>query len=230
VHSEDGTSSINIYDITPFSAIDYPEKLSAIIWIGGCNLRCLYCHNPEIVFGENIFPFEKVESFLKKRRNVLQGVVISGGEPTLHPSFLEIIERVKRLGYLIKIDTNGALPSVLREGIKNGFVDYVAIDFKATREKYKLITGKNIYDNVLETIKLLNASKIEFEVRTTVHSFLLGKEDIEEIAQELKKVGYRGVYYLQNFSFSGKTLKSIKHPHLSIQNWKLNLPVEYKIR
>ena len=122
-----------IYNITPFTLLDYPDKSACIFWYAGCNMRCLYCYNPEIVLGKGTATFSEAISFLKSRQGLLDAVVFSGGECLIHKNILDQIKTVKELGFLIKIDTNGSNPNVLKQLIKSNLIDYVALDFKGTK-------------------------------------------------------------------------------------------------
>ncbi len=126
------------------SFIDYPGKISAVVFAQGCNFRCPYCHNPELVdperFCDNLL-MEDVYAYLEKRKGKLDGVVITGGEPTLQSDLMPFIQRVKSLGYLVKLDTNGSRPRVLQNIIQKGILDYIAMDIKAPFEKYSRVTG-----------------------------------------------------------------------------------------
>ncbi len=202
-------NSIKVYDLTPFTLIDYPDKISCVIWLAGCNMRCPYCHNPDIVFGKNEKSFDEILSFLKRRKRVLEGVVISGGEPTNDKNLFFICQKIKEIGYKIKIDTNGSNPLVIKELIERKLIDFVALDIKATKDKYENITGRDLFDKVIKTLKIINESEIEAEVRTTVHTALLDEKDIKEIAEILKENNFKGKYFIQNFVDHGKTLKKL---------------------
>lgn len=186
-----------VYDITPFSLLDYPGKVAAIIWFAGCNMRCAYCYNPEIVLGKGRRSFEEALDFLETRKTLLEAVVLSGGECTLHKSLPAFAAAIKQKGYLVKLDTNGTHPELLEVLIGQGLVDYVAIDFKAPANKYSMVTGASHYDSFVKTLQLLVNTSLPFEVRTTVHSALLQQGDIEQMCQVLKEHNYTGNYYLQ---------------------------------
>ena len=122
--------------------IDYPEKVSAIVWTVGCNFRCPFCYNKEIVTGDvELIPEQQVFSFLKKRKNMLEGLVVTGGEPLLQDDIENFCKKVKKLDYLVKIDTNGSFPERLQKLIHDGLVDYIAMDVKAPLGKYEKITN-----------------------------------------------------------------------------------------
>ncbi|BAF70874.1 anaerobic ribonucleoside-triphosphate reductase activating protein [Nitratiruptor sp. SB155-2] len=217
-------SSINIYDITPFTLLDFPDTPAAIFWLAGCNMYCPYCHNAEIVHGKNRYPFQKALEFLQKRRGLLEGVVISGGEPTLHPELQTICSSIKELGFLIKLDTNGSRPEVVQRLLDADLLDFVALDLKAPPYKQTLFASFNLYDRVLQTLRFLLRSSTPFEVRTTVHTDLLEEGDIQYLAALLEKEGYKGPYYIQNFRNAPKTLQPIPE-----QNRTLSTDIPFSI-
>lgn len=186
-----------LYDISPFTLLDYPNKAACIFWFVGCNMRCLYCYNPEIVLGKGKISMEKAEEFLRSRKGLLQAVVFSGGECTMHPDMKELVRIAKKLGYLIKIDTNGARPNVIKKLIDESLLDYVALDFKGIGQKFNEITVNESFRAFEETFLLLRNSNIDFEVRTTIHSTLLSKMDINSMICYLESMGYNRNYYLQ---------------------------------
>ncbi|WP_309508781.1 anaerobic ribonucleoside-triphosphate reductase activating protein [Flavobacterium cyclinae] len=188
-----------IHSFTPFTLLDYPDKSACIFWFAGCNMKCDYCYNPEIVFGKGSFYFSEIISFLKSRRNLLDAVVLSGGECLIHKDIIPFIKLVKSLGFLIKVDTNGSQPKVLEKLIEEKLIDYVALDFKGPKEKFYAITKSNFYTQFLSCLELLQASSIPFEVRTTYHSSLLNSEDIAAMQNVLLVLGYDKDYYIQNF-------------------------------
>lgn len=188
-----------IHSFTPFTLLDYPDKSACILWFAGCNMKCDYCYNPEIVFGKGLFYFSEIFSFLKTRRNLLDAVVFSGGECLIHKDIILIIKLVKSLGFLIKVDTNGSQPKVLEKLIKEKFIDYVALDFKGTKEKFFAITKSDFYSQFISCFELLQKSTIPFEIRTTYHSSLLNPEDIASMQNVLVELGYDKTYFIQNF-------------------------------
>ena len=183
-----------------FSLIDYPGKICAIIFTQGCNFRCPYCHNPELVNArrpQHPIPEEDVFSFLKKRRNKLDAVVITGGEPILQVDLLEFLEKIKTMGYLIKLDTNGSDPRVIEKIIDRRLADYLAMDVKAPLEKYQEITNSNIdYDEIKQSIRLIMHSGIDYEFRTTIVKSQLSEENILEIGKLIRGAK---LYVLQRF-------------------------------
>ena len=200
-----------IYSITPFTLLDYPHKTACILWFAGCNMRCLYCYNPDIVLGKGKLSFQEVLKFLKTRVNLLDGVVLSGGECTLHKNIIDLILEIKKLGFLVKIDTNGTTPKTLDGLIKEKLIDYVALDFKAPTNKFESITKSNLYSEFFCSLKLLINNNVPFEVRTTLHSSLLIQNDIQKMIDVLEEVNYKGVYYIQNFVNNTKTLTELEN-------------------
>lgn len=187
------------------SLIDYPEKISAIVFTQGCNFNCPYCHNPELLknSSENVIDESLLFSFLKSRVGKLDGVVITGGEPTLYFDLPEFVFKIKQLGFMVKLDTNGSNPIVLKKMFEDGLLDYVAMDVKAPIEKYQeFFNSKNCIDNVLKTIEIIMNSGVDYEFRTTVEKSLLSFDDFVEIGEMIKGAKK---YYLQRF-VSTKTL------------------------
>ncbi len=211
-HNLQSTGAVKpIYSITPFTLLDYPDKTACILWFAGCNMRCVYCYNPDIVFGKGKLSFNEALKFLNARKNLLDGVVLSGGECTLHKNIISLIKEIKSLGLLVKIDTNGSKPKVLEQLIKENYIDYVALDFKATKDKFKKITESDLYSNFITSLKLLIDKKIPFEIRTTIHSLLLDQADLNEMIRVLKSCNYTGTYYLQNYLDNTKTIGNIQN-------------------
>lgn len=199
----------SIYSITPFTLLDYPDHTACILWFAGCNMRCGYCYNPEIVTGKGKVSFEEVLAFLKKRKNLLDGVVLSGGECTMHQDLPWYASEVKRLGMKIKIDSNGSRPHVLENLISENLVDYIALDFKALPQDFEKITKSDFFDQFKESLDVLLDFKVPFEVRTTVHSELISKEKLSRMAGFLYDHGYRGKYFLQHFVGEKKTIEEL---------------------
>lgn len=162
--------------IQKFTLLDFPGHIACILFTGGCNYRCGFCHNPEFVLPEelaklrkNFIPEEAALNFLKKRRGMLDGVVISGGEPTIMPDLERFIRKVRNLGFAVKLDTNGNHPEVLRSLIGKGLVDYVAMDFKTSLSGYRALVGNGADEMKLrESIELLKEGAVEYEFRTTL--------------------------------------------------------------
>ncbi|TNE32286.1 MAG: anaerobic ribonucleoside-triphosphate reductase activating protein [Alphaproteobacteria bacterium] len=189
-----------IYGTTPFTLLDFPERTACIIWFSGCNMRCGYCHNPEIVKGKGLYDVEKVYAFLERRKHVLDGVVLSGGEASSYPGLPAFIKKVRTMGYAVKLDTNGIRPDLLDAFLKDGLLDYIALDYKAPIDKFKAVTNVAKFGLFSDTLDMLcRQQRIPFEVRTTVHTSLLDEEDIITIMRDLELRGYKGIYYIQNF-------------------------------
>lgn len=169
-------------------------------------MRCPYCYNSEIVFGTGKVTFSECEQFLNKRKGLLDAVVFSGGECLIHKNIIEQIREVKKMGFLIKIDTNGSNPAVLEALMVEEIIDYVALDFKSTREKFAKLTHSNLYNKFEKSLKLLVNSKLDFEVRTTFHSALLSIENLNEMVGILEDYGYMGNFYVQLFRNTGSTI------------------------
>jgi len=193
-------SKTGIYNLTQFTMLDYQGKLSCIIWFAGCNMQCQYCHNPQIVNSTGDYSLEKIKEFLKSRVGKLEAVVLSGGEATLYKGLPELAKFIKDLGFLVKLDTNGTNPKMVKKMIDDGLVDYIALDYKATKEKFEFITDCKLWDKFQATLKILvdNQNNVPFEVRTTWHSELLSKNDIDEILSDLNSKNYKAKFYLQN--------------------------------
>ena len=189
------------------SLLDYPDILSAIIWTAGCNFRCPFCYNKQLVLGKTeIISEETILSFLEKRRDVLEGLSISGGEPLLQEDIVDFTEKVKKLNYLIKIDTNGAFPEKLKELIDKKLVDYVSMDVKAPKEKYDQLVGvKTDLSKIEQSIDLIKNEAPDYEFKTTVVPGMLNKKDIVEIAKWLE--GSKQ-FYLQQFKSDSPLVSS----------------------
>lgn len=201
-----------ITSITPFTLQDYPDHTACIFWFSGCNMACGYCHNPDLVKGAyQKISEEKILKFLESRIGLLDAIVLSGGECTMCKSLPEFTKYLKQLGFKVKIDTNGTNPDLLEELISEKTIDYIALDFKSTKSKFYEITKFSNYNLFLKSLKLLCESKINLEVRTTIHTSLLNEEDINEIIKTLNDYNYKGIYYLQNFR-EGGTLEKLTTP------------------
>jgi pyruvate formate lyase activating enzyme len=191
---------MQIAGIQKFTLVDFPGKIAATVFTRGCSFRCGFCHNPELVLPEEFIPLmdeEEIMKFFEKRVGQLQAVCITGGEPTLQADIIPFIQKMKKLGYAIKLDSNGSFPTVLEKIIQTGLIDYIAMDIKASPEKYSLVTNTGIkVSDVKKSIKLIMESGIDYEFRTTVCHLLHKVSDFEEMG-ELIKGAKR--YYIQNF-------------------------------
>jgi pyruvate formate lyase activating enzyme len=199
---------MKILGIQKQSLIEYPGRISAVVFLGGCNLRCQYCYVPHLVLPEEIekqkeIPQKEIFSFLKERRNFLEAVAITGGEPTINKDLPNFIKKIKKLGYLVELETNGTNPEMLKSLIEEKLIDYVATDVKHRLdnfEKYKEITGwvltREMFENIKKSVKILLSGKVDYELRTTIMKEFHKKEDILEICKEIQGAK---VYYLQNY-------------------------------
>lgn len=209
---ETGDEGMIICGMQKTTLLDFPGHVAATLFTGGCNFRCPFCHNGELVTAceEEIhsmqIPQEEIMEFLRKRRTVLEGVCITGGEPTLQKDLRPFIEEVRGLGYLIKLDTNGYRPEVLEELMEAELLDYVAMDIKASRDRYALAAGRKHLDlaNIERSISILKGqSRIPYEFRTTVVKGLHDPEEFEEIG---KWLAGDCTLYLQSFRESSSIL------------------------
>jgi pyruvate formate lyase activating enzyme len=211
-----------IYDITKFTHLDFPEHLACIIWFSGCNMRCDFCYNKDIVFSKDgQYSYSDVLKFLKTRINLLDAVVLSGGEATSH-ELVEFCKQIKKLGFLIKLDTNGTNHNSIEKLLKLKLLDYVALDYKAPLNKYQNITHSNKYDEFSKTLNLLITSDIKFEVRTTLHNDLLNVDDVNTIINDLKNRGYKNNYYIQKFLNTGDNIANLSDPSTIFDETKLS--------
>jgi pyruvate formate lyase activating enzyme len=191
---------MKISGLQKVSLIDYPGRISAVLFTRGCNFRCSYCHNPELVdpdrYGETLSEAE-ILAFLDRRRGKLDAVTLSGGEPTLQPDLLSFASQIRKFGYLIKVDTNGSRPDVLEKLIAAGLVDYLAMDIKGPLEKYQDIAKCDISpETIRQSIGIILSSGVEYEFRTTVVKSLFKTGDISRIAALVKTAR---LFVLQGF-------------------------------
>jgi len=201
-----------IYDYTPFTHLDYPNHLSCIVWFSGCNMRCDYCYNKDIVFSKNgKYSYNDIIDFLKSRKNLLDAVVLSGGEATSH-ELVMFCKVLKIMGYKIKLDSNGTYFNQIKELIELGLVDYIALDYKAPKNKFTQITHSNKYEEFSNTLQLLLDKNFDFEVRTTLHSDLLNENDINDIIKDLDTKGYNKTYYIQEYLDTDSSIANLQIP------------------
>jgi len=184
-----------------FSLIDYPDKICAIVFTQGCNFRCPYCHNPELVEIKRSAPGglkeEEILSFLDRRKGKLDAVTITGGEPLLQSDLELFLSAVKGLGYLVKLDTNGSFSEKLEKIIRSKFIDYIAMDIKTSLDKYnQLINRKIEKKKIIDSIRLIMDSGLDYEFRTTVMGDLFKKDDFYKIGKLIKDAR---LYILQRF-------------------------------
>ena len=195
---------MKIHGFQKLTLLDYPEHLAATVFTGGCNFRCPFCHNSDLLCPGGDAPIvseEEVFSHLKKRKGMLQGVCITGGEPTLQVDLADFDCKVKDLGYLVKLDTNGFRPDVVESLIEKNLLDYVAMDIKAAPENYALATGVPGIDimPICRTVELLKQGNIPYEFRTTVVKGIHTTEEFETIGKWLEG---SDAYYIQSYKHS----------------------------
>ncbi len=182
-----------------FSLIDYPGKISAVIFTKGCNFRCPYCHNPELVIfdGKDLIEEDYIFSFLREKRGKLDGVVLTGGEPTLQSDLINFLKEIKGLGFFTKLDTNGSNPEVIERLLEEKILDYIAMDIKANLEKYNDVTHSNVdIEKIKKSIDIIMHSGIDYEFRTTIVRSQLSKDDILRIGELIRSAEF---YVIQGF-------------------------------
>ena len=195
--------SIGIAGLQKLTLLDYPGKVACTVFLGGCNLRCPFCHNASLVLPRGEAPLLREEEFfefLGKRQGILDGVCVTGGEPLLYPSVGDFLARIRAMGYLVKLDTNGTLPERLEPLLAGHSVDYVAMDIKNSLAGYEAAVGVCVdTDKILRSIELIRSSGIDHEFRTTVVKGIHTEEDVMEMA----RIVGDSAYYLQGFMDSG---------------------------
>ena len=195
------------------SLVDYEGKVACTLFTAGCNFRCPFCHNSDLVIyakNVNYIPFNEILDYLNKRKGMLDAAVITGGEPTLMPDLKEKLYEIKKLGYKVKLDTNGTNPDIVKELVDLNLIDYVAMDIKNSYEGYSKTIGLENYDltKVLESINYLLSGAIDYEFRTTLVREFHTDEDIKDIAKMIQGAKR---YYLQEFKNSGHCIDSSLH-------------------
>lgn len=206
---------MQISGLQKLTLLDFPNRIACTIFTCGCQFKCPFCQNSSLVFVNEKTPLiseEEIFEFLKTRVGILDGVCITGGEPTLQKDLKDLIKKIKNLGFLVKLDTNGYRPEVLKELLDENLLDYVAVDIKNSYEKYGLTTGvKNLDTSKIDdTIRILLSSSIKFEFRTTVVKEFHEMNDFAEIAKIIKGVRH---YYLQQFRDSESCIQSGLHAY-----------------
>ena len=205
--------------------LNYPDKVACTIFTSGCNLRCPFCHNSGLVTNNyNEISFNSIYEYLKKRIGILDGVCITGGEPLIHADIKDYIKKIKDLGYLVKIDTNGCNPKLLKELIDLKLVDYIAMDIKNIYSKYDITSGVKVnIDNIKKSISIIENSGIDYEFRTTIVKEFHSTQDIKEI---LSYISSNSNYYIQNFKNSNdvfnRNLSSFSEKELVEMKNKIN--------
>jgi pyruvate formate lyase activating enzyme len=190
------------------TVLDYPGKLACILFTYGCNYRCPFCHNAALVTdAREEHTVEEILSYIKKRSGVLEGVVVSGGEPFLQPDLEDLLREIKSLGLSVKLDTNGTFPDRLIAAVREGLVDYVAMDIKNAKKKYALTAGvdRTALDAIEQSVDFLKTDAVDYEFRTTLVSELHTEEDMREIGKWIKGAKR---YFLQGFIDSGNLIGS----------------------
>lgn len=200
---------MDIQGLQKVTLLDFPGRVACTVFLAGCNFRCPFCHNASLVTHvdpDRNIPREEVTAFLKKRRGVLDGVCITGGEPLLAPELGDLIREIKNMGYEVKLDTNGSNAERLKTLTASGMIDYVAMDIKNAPGKYGMTIGIDGYDmsNIFRSVEYLMSGKVPFEFRTTVVREFHKREDFEEIGRWLKGAPR---YYLQGFVDSGDVIQ-----------------------
>jgi pyruvate formate lyase activating enzyme len=196
-----------IAGLTPFTLTDFPGKVAAIVFTQGCNFRCPFCHNAKLLGAktdpENFISEASIFDFLESRKGKLDGLVVTGGEPTMHNDLAEFLAKVKGMGFLTKLDTNGSRPEVVKKIIDAGLVDFIAMDLKAPLDSYKRLAGVDVLQEKLsKSIELISKSGIAHQFRTTVVNKLLSDDDLEKI----KKMVPKGSPYVTNKFISKNAL------------------------
>lgn len=200
---------MNVGGLATMTLLDYPGKVAATIFTNGCNFRCPFCQNADLVLTDcitdNAYSENNILDFLRKRKNLLEGVCISGGEPTLQSDLPEFICKIKSLGYSVKLDTNGLNPAVISSLIEGNLVDYIAMDYKAPYHKYALASGIDNIDisKIKESVHILINSKIDYEFRTTLVKGIHTCDDMTAMAHELNGAK---AYYLQSYVDSSRII------------------------
>lgn len=197
--------SMIIKGLQKLSLIDYPDKLTCTIFTFGCNFRCGFCHNPELVKEDNTPEIKKsdVINFLKKRKKFLDAVCITGGEPTINKGLIDFISEIRSLGYLIKLDTNGTNPEMIEKLIDKKLVDYIAMDIKGPLKMYDEVVGVKVnIDDIKKSVDIIKSKMEKYEFRITVVPGLFRREHVKPIGEWLGKIN---IFYIQNFR-NNKTL------------------------
>ncbi|MDO5552273.1 MAG: anaerobic ribonucleoside-triphosphate reductase activating protein [Planctomycetia bacterium] len=199
-----------ISGLQKFSLLDYPEKTCAIVFTSGCNFRCPFCHNPALAENEHVVPAAteaEFFEFLARRRGLLDGICVTGGEPLLHADLAAFLHRVRQLGFLIKLDTNGSLPDALEAVLQDSLVDYIAMDIKNSKEKYAATTGMQTppLTDIERSVEIIRRSSLDYEFRTTFVREFHTRADVAAMGQWLR--GSRR-YCLQTFHARTELLSS----------------------
>jgi pyruvate formate lyase activating enzyme len=203
---------MQIGGLQKFSLLDYPDHIAAIIFTQGCNFRCPFCYNPMLVWpfeggklnykrkelkDHHLIEEDDLFAFLSSRAGKVEAVVITGGEPTIHSDLPELIKKIKALGYLVKLDTNGTNPEMIEKLLKEKLIDYIAMDIKNSSDNYEnTVKVKTNLENIKKSIKIIMESGLPYEFRTTIAPGLIRKENMEKIGEMIEGAS---LWYLQNF-------------------------------
>ncbi|MBL6969789.1 MAG: anaerobic ribonucleoside-triphosphate reductase activating protein [Campylobacterales bacterium] len=211
-----------VSDLTPFTHLDFPDHLACIVWLVGCNMRCDFCYNKDIVFSKSgNLTLQDVLNFLETRIGLLDAIVLSGGEATTH-NLIPFCKEVKKLGFKIKLDTNGLNQEQISQLIEQNLIDYIALDYKAPEYKFQNITHSNKFNNFSRTLDMLIEKHFPFEARTTIHNDLLDFHDINIIIDDLDSRGYENSYFIQKFLDTGNNIGNISDSHKTLNYQKLS--------
>lgn len=214
---------MNIYGLQKLTLLDYPQKTACTLFTGGCNFRCPFCHNSNLVCGQFPEPIDENDlfAFLKKRAGILDGVCITGGEPLINADIKRFIIKIRSLGYLVKLDTNGSNPELLSSLIEEKIIDYVAMDIKNSKEAYSKTIGIKDFDltPILKSVHILMNSGIDYEFRTTIVKEFHNEENITKIGEWISGAKR---YFLQSFSDSENVIEKNLHPveENQLKYWK----------
>ncbi len=193
---------MKIGGLQKLTLVDYPNKIAATVFLSGCNFKCGFCHNPELVDAKRIKNHPEISEkeffdFLKSKKGLIDGVCITGGEPTVNADLPEFIRKIKDLNFSMKLDTNGNNPKILEKLIKEKLLNFIAMDIKTSLDKYEQVTNTKIkIENIKESVELIKKSGIDYEFRTTVVPGIVERKDIEKIGKWLKGTKK---YVLQQF-------------------------------
>lgn len=204
-----------IQGLQKLTLLDYPGKVACTIFTAGCNFRCPFCHNASLVidtYRNQTIPEEEIWKFLEKRKNILDGVCVTGGEPLIQHGIEAFLKRIKEMGYAVKLDTNGSFPDKLRRIVGDGLVDYVAMDLKNSPQNYGRTIGIEGYDliKVRKSVEFLLEGRVDYEFRTTVVLEYHQRSDFEAMADWIAGAGR---YYLQQFQDSGDLIRPGLHAY-----------------
>jgi pyruvate formate lyase activating enzyme len=215
---------MKIGGLQKLTLVDYPGKVAATVFLIGCNFKCGFCHNPELVNPEEIktqpqIPEKEFFDFLDEKEGLIEGICITGGEPTIQPDLYDFIQKIKQKGFLVKLDTNGSMPEVLQKLFEKNLLDFVAMDIKTSPDKYEKIypvksrnagAAKQLFNRIKKSTELIKNSGIDYEFRTTVVSGLVEKEDVEKIGKWLNGAKKIALQQFQNKKVLDKNFEKIK--------------------